>query len=213
MQEQLTLYYAHDPMCSFCWAFRPTWSKVKSVLTKQYPEMKIQYLLGGLAPDSDEEMPEQVRIKVRSAWRYIEENIPGTLFNHDFWSTQQPRRSTYPSCRAVVAVKMLAPELEDRMILAIQQAYYLQAQNPSDDDTLIQCADEIGLDKTQFAETYGSEECNDAFVQEIQFTRSIGINSFPSIVLARGNSRFNVPIEYNHADKLLDSLQQIATML
>ncbi len=213
MSEQIILYYAHDPMCSFCWAFRPTWSTVKSELLEHYPEIKIQYLLGGLAPDSDQIMPEEVRAKVQSAWRYIEKNIPGTRFNHDFWVSQQPRRSTYPSCRAVVAVKMLAPELEDEIILAIQQAYYLQALNPSDDDTLIGCAEKIGLDAAVFKETYQSDQCNQAFMQESQFCRSIGMNSFPSIVLVRGENRFNVPIEYNHADKLLDSLRQIATLL
>lgn len=213
MQEQLTLYYGHDPMCSFCWAFRPTWSKVKTALAGEFPDMSIQYLLGGLAPDSDEAMPEDVRQKVRGAWRYIEKNIPGTHFNHEFWSTQQPRRSTYPSCRAVVAVKMLAPELEDKIILAIQQAYYLRAQNPSDDDTLVQCAEDIGLDRTRFLDVYRSEQCNEAFIKEIQITHGIGINSFPSIVLARGKSRFNVPIEYNQADKLLDSLRQVVALL
>lgn len=213
MPKQLILYYGHDPMCSFCWAFRPTWSKVKMALEQEYPDMKIQYLLGGLAPDSDEAMPEEVKAKVRGAWRYIENNIPGTRFNHDFWTSQQPRRSTYPSCRAVVAVKMLAPELEDKMIQAIQEAYYLQAENPSNDNTLIRCAESIGLDKAQFTEIYRSEQCNKNFIQEIQFTRSIGINSFPGIVLAGGKSRFNVPIEYNDADKLLDSLRQTATLL
>jgi len=85
--------------------------------------------------------------------------------------------------------------------------------NPSDDDTLIGCAEKIGLDAAVFKETYQSDQCNQAFMQESQFCRSIGMNSFPSIVLVRGKSRFNVPIEYNHADKLLDSLRQIATLL
>ena len=213
MSESLILYYGHDPMCSFCWAFRPTWSKVKADLAQHYPEMKIRYLAGGLAPDSAEPMSEDVRTMVHSAWHYIENNIPGTRFNHDFWTSQQPRRSTYPSCRAVVAAKMLAPELEDEMILAIQQAYYLQAKNPSDDDTLIQCAETIGLDKTSFTETYRSDQCNQDFIREMQLSRSIGINSFPSIVVSRGNSRFSVAIEYNNAGKLLDSLRQMASLL
>jgi len=43
------LYYIHDPMCSWCWAFRPVWSAVQA----QLPEsLQVKYLLGGLAPDS-----------------------------------------------------------------------------------------------------------------------------------------------------------------
>ncbi len=213
MSEPLTLYYAHDPMCSFCWAYRPVWGQVQTELAQLYPDMRIRYLLGGLARDCDQAMDEGTRAKVRSAWKYIENNIPGTRFNHDFWEDQTPRRSTYPSCRAVTAVKMMDKALEDKMILAIQQAYYLNAKNPSDDDTLIHCAVSIGLDEAEFRRHYLSDACKQAFDEELAFTRSIGISSFPSLVMARGSSRFNVPIEYNDAGKQLDSLRQIATLL
>ena len=42
---------------------------------------------------------------------------------------------------------MLDEQLEDAMILAIQKAYYLQALNPSNEDTLVGCAESIGLDR------------------------------------------------------------------
>jgi len=213
MSEPLTLYYAHDPMCSFCWAFRPVWTDVQSRLKASLPEIQIRYLLGGLAPDSNDAMPGEVQTKVRAAWRYIETNIPGTRFNHDFWETQQPRRSTYPSCRAVYAVKMRVPSLEDAMIQAIQQAYYLNAKNPSNADTLIECATSIGLDAGTFVSSFENPQCESGFRGEMAFSRSIGISSFPSIVLTRGKSRFNVPIEYNDADLLLESLRQTAALL
>ena len=37
------------------------------------------------------------------------------------------------------------------MTLAIQKAYYMQARNPSDYETLIELAGEIGADKTKFS--------------------------------------------------------------
>jgi len=213
MTEPLTLYYAHDPMCSFCWAFRPTWQKVKAQLAEHNPEIQIRNLLGGLAPDSQEPMTAETKLKVQGAWRYIEQHIPGTRFNHLFWETQKPRRSTYPSCRAVIAVKMLSPQLEEKMILAIQQAYYLNAQNPSDIEPLVQCAHSIGLNEALFERTLLSDECNSGLMEELEFTRSIGINSFPSLVMARDSRRFSIPVEYNSAEKQFDSLRQIATLL
>jgi len=213
MPDAITLYYAHDPMCSFCWAFRPTWTEVQTRFKSSHPQIQIRYLLGGLAPDSDESMPEDIRNKVRGAWRYIETHIPGTRFNHDFWETQQPRRSTYPSCRAVYAVKMLAPDLEDTMIQAIQKSYYLNAQNPSNANTLIDCASSIGLDVDTFIASFESPQCDSGFHEEMAFSRSIGISSFPSIVLAKGASRFNVPVEYNNADILIESLRQTVALL
>ena len=107
MSNPTRLYYSHDPMCSFCWAFRPVWAKIQSTLADKKPDIEIISILGGLAPDSDAPMPEDVKNRVKAAWQYIEQNIPGTQFNYDFWGLQQPRRSTYPACRAVIATKLL----------------------------------------------------------------------------------------------------------
>ncbi len=211
--DKTTLYYGHDPMCSFCWAFHPNWEKIKLTLAKQYPELPIVPLLGGLAPDTDEPMPEEVRNKIIATWQYIEERIPGTQFNFDFWTQQQPRRSTYPACRAVYACKMLAPKQESKMVHCIQRAYYLKAQNPSNDNTLIHCATKIGLNEKQFVTTYQSETCDLGFTQEREFSRQLGITGFPSLVIAKGSRRFNVPIDYHSAKNTLDSLRQMMALL
>ncbi|MGB1242161.1 MAG: alkaline phosphatase family protein, partial [Chitinophagales bacterium] len=42
--------------------------------------------------------------------------------------------------------------LEDEMITAIQEAYYLKAKNPSDASVLIACAKQIGMDEKKFEE-------------------------------------------------------------
>ena len=63
------IYYLHDPMCSWCWGFKPTWD----IVTKQLNgKIKVVSLLGGLAPDSDEDMPLHTRDYVLSNWRRIE---------------------------------------------------------------------------------------------------------------------------------------------
>ena len=110
------LYYAHDPMCSWCWGFRPVWEQ----LTHRLPSnVRTQRLLGGLAPDNNQPMSEQTRERIQDTWRRIEQRIPGTEFNFDFWEKCQPRRSTYPACRAVIAAGRQGEKQEERMILAI----------------------------------------------------------------------------------------------
>lgn len=213
MPEKITLFYSHDPMCSFCWAFRPVWAEIQKSLAKRNPEIEIINIMGGLAPDSDEPMPEDVKRKVQAAWQYIEQNIPGTQFNYDFWHLQQPRRSTYPSCRAVVAARMLDAGLEGKMILAIQQAYYLNAQNPSDEDTLLACAESIGLDGAQFTRALHSAACEQAFEQDRMLSRNLGVGGFPSLVIAHGNSRFNIPVDYTNAETVLDKLYEAIALL
>ncbi len=90
-------------------------------------KLPVQYILGGLAPDTQDPMPQEMQ-----TWLKIQQTIPGAGFNLDFWTTCQPRRSTYPACRAVIATRHQQPALEAAMILAVQEAYYLNASNPSD---------------------------------------------------------------------------------
>ena len=45
----------------------------------------------------------------------------------------------------------------DAMIFAIQQAYYLNAKNPSDIDVLTECAVSIGLDADTFLQNIEGE--------------------------------------------------------
>lgn len=181
-------------MCSWCWGFRPTWEKIRSSLPK---EITVKYLLGGLAPDSEVPMPEAMQKDIAGYWRKIQQHIPGTEFNFDFWEKCQPRRSTYPACRAVIAARKQNPEIEQAMIEGIQKAYYLNAKNPSDNDTLIDIAEALGLDKNKFADDLDSQETRQTLLKEIAFSRSMGVQGFPSMILDKGGRYIAVPLDYN----------------
>jgi putative protein-disulfide isomerase len=90
-------------------------------------------------------MPKGMQQFLQQTWKRIEQQL-GTPFNHEFWHTAQPRRSTYPACRAVLVARQ--HNKENEMLYAIQTAYYLNAQNPSDISTLASLAEQIGLEKT-----------------------------------------------------------------
>lgn len=187
-----TLYYIHDPMCSWCYGFEPTW---KTIQEKLPSSVTVEYVVGGLAPDSDEPMPEQTKQMIMGAWHRIHEML-GTEFNFDFWTKNTPRRSTYPACRAVLAAKVQNQEKE--MIAAIQRAYYQKALNPSDDHILIELATELDLDIERFKEDLKSEKINQKLAKQITLARELSHRGFPSLVLENnGNYHF---IEHDYKD-------------
>lgn len=198
------LYYVHDPMCSWCWGFVPVWQQVREEL-ERWP-LQVEYLLGGLAPDSDVPMPEEMRQMLQGAWQRIQQHIPGTRFNFDFWTECQPRRSTWPACRAVLAAA--SQEKEKEMILAIQQAYYLRAMNPSDDSTLIQLAGELGLDVERFTAELNTDATRQRLEQQMQQAQAMPINGFPSLVLKTQQGYQPLPLDYNSAENILQGLVQ-----
>lgn len=202
--NQVILYYVHDPMCSWCWAFVPTWTKIQEALKDR---IEIRYLLGGLAPDSAQIMPKEMQDAIGGYWKTIEQRVPGTQFNHDFWTLCQPRRSTYPSCRAVIAARKQQPTLEKPMILAIQKAYYLQAKNPSDDSVLTELAVELGLDGELFSTDLNSPETHQMLGDEMRLGAEIGAQGFPSLILKMKAGHLYIPLDYNQPEVVLGRLQ------
>ena len=198
-----TLYYIHDPMCSWCWAFQPTWHKVLKELPSN---INIYYLLGGLAPDNDLSMSLETQKYVQDNWIKIQEVVPGTEFNYDFWTLNEPRRSTYISCRAVIAAKKQHPDFEVLMTEEIQKAYYLKTLNPSNEDTLINIAQDIGLNEDLFKEDLKSSEVNDLLLNQIHTTKTMPINGFPSLVLVRENNLERINIDYLNSNYIINQI-------
>ena len=199
-----TLYYAHDPMCSWCWAFRPTWSSIVEHLPG---DVQAQRLLGGLAPDSDAPMPPDMQRYLQQTWQRIQQVVPGTRFNFAFWERCQPRRSTYPACRAVLAASAQDPAQEEAMILAIQEAYYLGARNPADTATLVELAAGLGLDAARFAADLDAPHTRQELDRQIALTRRLGVHGFPGLVLEEGGRYRPVAFDYNEPLSVLAQLQ------
>lgn len=200
------LYNVHDPMCSWCWAFRPTWRRIVEALP---PGVEARRLLGGLAPDTDAPMPEEMRTRLQATWRRIRQVVPGTEFNFAFWSDCAPRRATYPACRAVVAACAQDPGHEEPMLLAIQRAYYLEARNPSEDATLVALAGELGLDAERFAADLAAPETQRELERQIAQARALGADSFPTLVLVNAAGPHWLAHDYNDPEPVLRQLREL----
>jgi putative protein-disulfide isomerase len=205
-QPPAILYYFHDPMCSWCWGFKKAFQQ----LCEDLPEgILVKRVLGGLAPDSDEPMPGELRQQIKSGWLRIEAMIPGVTFNFDFWQKCQPRRSTYAACRAVIAARQQGEQYDVLMTNAIQDAYYQQARNPSDDETLIALAAELGIDRQRFIDDFFSHEVKTMLQQEIDFSRHMFVESFPSLVLKVENKTSGIEIDYTDYATMLKQIREI----
>lgn len=200
------LLYLHDPMCSWCWAFRPAFTALREQLPT---ELTLRRVVGGLAPDNDQPMPEEMRAKLKGVWRTIQETVPGTRFNFAFWETCTPRRSTYNACRAVLAATRISPGHEDLMIEAIQRAYYLDARNPSDVDTLINLAAEIGLDRERFSAEIASDGVEARLREEVAFARREPFHGFPSLAIRTESGLHPVEVDYGDPEAMRRQIDAI----
>ena len=198
-----TLYHVHDPMCSWCYAFKPTLDELRKNLDSN---IKIQQVVGGLAKHSDEIMPKDMQEKIENIWYEIEENT-GAKFNHDFWKKCAPRRSTYLACQATMLARY--ENKENEMIEAIQEAYYQKAMNPSDATTLISLAKQIGMDEKKFEEDLKSQKIEDDLQNELNFRRSLHVKTFPSLILEYKKELYPINIKYNDYKSMLDQINNM----
>jgi putative protein-disulfide isomerase len=203
---QTTLFYVHDPMCSWCWGFEPTRAQLFAELEGRVP---VQRLVGGLAADSDAPMADAMRAGLQQTWQRIQQTIPGTEFNFDFWTECAPRRSTYPSNRAVIAARMQDPKFDSIMTGRIQRAYYLEARNPSDNETLIELARDIGLDVERFSADLTDEATHQKLLAEIQSTRALGLDSFPSLAVVNAGNLSYVGLNYTDMGAMLRQVEEL----
>jgi len=206
-----TLYYIHDPMCSWCWGYRPVWDALQQTLPKS---IKVQYVAGGLAPDTDSPMPIEQQKIIQRHWHNIQQKL-GTEFNFDFWTKNTPYRSTYIACRALIAAQQQG--FHTQMLDAIQRAYYLRALNPSNSDVLVKLATELSqqnnlqltIDVNQFEKDLSSIETQDRLNKEILLAQELTQQGFPSLVLKQKGKRYSITVDYLDYKTSLAQLQQI----
>jgi len=154
-------------------------------------------------------MPEAMQQGLQQTWRQIQQTIPGTEFNFDFWTLCAPRRSTYPSNRAVIAARMQGDDFDGIMTGRIQRAYYLQAKNPSDNETLIKLAADSGLDAERFERDLTAAETQQKLLTEIEFSRRLGIDSFPSLAVVDGERLTHIGLNYTDAKAMLNQIEAL----
>lgn len=163
-------------MCAWCYGFQP---ELEQFLTS-YPAIKMDWVMGGLAPDNVQPMDHALRNSIASYWHQIEE-VSQVTFNHEYWELNTPYRSTYPACRAVIAANQLKPDSAREMVKAIQSAYYKEAKNPSLVDTLVECAKTLGLEENEFLETLKSKETEEQLRNHFSMTRQFQVSGFPAL--------------------------------
>lgn len=202
---QHTLYYIYDPMCSWCYAFAPTFNEVKKNLASN---IKVVYVPGGLAPHNKEPMSQNMRDKIQNIWHEITYGV-GTKFNHDFWKNNIAYRSTYLSCQATLAARTQGKEYE--MIKAIQKGYYQDALNPSLKEDLIKMAKDIDFDLEQFSKEFISKEFELMLKEELDLRRKLNIRNFPSLVIKYKKETYPINISFNEPQKILAQIEDLTT--
>ncbi len=201
MQKEL-IYFA-DPMCSWCWGFSPVIQSVSHTFADQVP---LRVVLGGLFPGTSRNMNEQTKNEIREHWGHVNE-LSGQPFNYDFFDRTDFTYDTEPACRAVVTARHLQPSTTLSMLEHLHRSFYTQNLDITQTETLSEVASEVGLDPATFIEAFESQAIRDETVQDFQFSRSLGVNGFPTLVACEGEARAAVTVGYRPLGDIMPLLE------
>src|SRR5215217_4347778 len=178
-----TLVYVTDPICSGCWAFEPTWRRLRhnydSVVT-------VRTIYGGLLAGwegfSDPGAGIAKPADVGPHWLEVAART-GQPINPEVWHTDPPA-SSYPASKAAHIVRMLDAAAEERFLRRVREAVFLEARNVARRDVLVACADEAGVDARAFAVLFDADAGAQGLAADIRERHELGVARFPTLLIS-----------------------------
>ena len=171
------LYFA-DPMCSWCWGFSPVIAAIADACAGDAP---VRFCAGGLRAFTTRPMDERSRAYVRHHWREVAAQT-GQPFDFAFFERASFVYDTEPSCRAVVAMRNLAPEATLPYLAAVQRAFYAENRDVTAADVLADVAAAFA-DPDDFRAVFAAPEIEEATRADFRLAQGLGIGGFPTVVL------------------------------
>lgn len=181
------LLYVADPMCSWCYGFSPVIGAIAEHFGKRGVPVKV--LMGGLRPGNTKPMRDEDRDYIRSAWTRVAA-ATGQPFDHAFFERESFTYDTEPACRAVVAIRALAPDRALGYLAAVSRAFYAMNRDTTTLAVLADIASEHGQDRDQFAGALASDDLKRATLGDFVTASEAGIRGFPTLLVSRGEGPY-----------------------
>ena len=218
------LIYIADPMCSWCYGFGPQLNALLDAL----PDAQLDIVVGGLRAYNTEVMDEAKKATILGHWKHVEA-ASGLPFSTSGMARPDFVYDTEPACRALVAARILSPDLPSRSMLdvfhAIQHAFYAQGLDVTDLQVLAEIGaaaltDAIGpdslveqaiapLDSADFLDTLRAASTISETRQDFAQTQRWGIQGFPALVLEHDATLHLICSGYTKAPILLERIEAI----
>lgn len=201
------ILYVADPMCSWCWGFTPVLVEIVAGYAARAP---IKLVVGGLRPFTTEPMTDKAKATVLHHWEQVHA-ATGQPFDFSFFDSRDFVYDTEPACRAVVAVRNLAPTRALDYFAAIQRAFYVGGQDITDATTLAEIAAEIGVDAEAFSKAFPLKDVVAETRSDFHATQTMGIGGFPAVVLGDDDGYLGLTMGWQPFDNLRPVLERWIT--
>jgi len=181
MADRRFIYFA-DPMCSWCWGFSPTITKV----IKQYgTDFSLEPIMGGLRAGNSEVLDQKGKAYIREHWEHVRD-ASGQAFDFTFFDRDEFIYDTEPACRAVVTMRRMAPQYAMAYLARVHRAFYAEGLDVTKGEMLAKLATELGIAGGTFLTEFESDDAKAETQGDFAVTHQARIPGFPTLVAGDG---------------------------
>ena len=190
--DKIILTTFTDPMMGLSYEQEPVYEKLAAHYGDQ---LEFRYVMAGLVRDvSDFMLPSELALPPEDGIRiynkrltqiYLdEESIGGLPMNMDgFHLFDENHRSSYPLCTAYKAAQLTDSEKAYDYLKRLRRATILESRQTTLKEEQISAAREVGIDEADFLRHLDNRSAQEAFHEDLQFTRSLGIHALPACLI------------------------------
>lgn len=184
---QKHLLYVADPMCSWCYGFAPVIAAIVDRLGERLP---VQLMMGGLRAGNTKPMSGADKTTIAGHWRKVEQ-ATGQRFDFERFAAREGWvYDTEPACRAVVTMRLLNPALALPFMSRVQQAFYAEGRDTTDDAVLADIAAEAGVDREMYFAEFVTQEARVVTQRDFMAAGRAGISGFPTLLAGDGTGNY-----------------------
>lgn len=188
--NKIDMYYATDPLCSFCWAFEPTLRKFRYQYASYFNQEVT--VMGGMIEKwekfgGDSSNGIQSAADVAKHWREIGD-FSRMVIDGRVWM-DEPIDSSFPSSQAFEIVRRDHPEQAASFLRKLRETVMVWNQDISKHEVLAAILEEMGLDAEKILNDADSFEGRALLNSDLGLARALTATGFPTIVLVNEASQ------------------------
>lgn len=208
--DKVDLYYATDPLCSFCWAFEPTLRKFRYQYASYFN--KDVTIMGGMIEKwekfgGDSGNGINSAADVAQHWREIGD-YSRMVIDGRVW-LDNPIDSSFPSSQAFQIVRRDFPEKANTFLRKLRETVMIWNKDISKRDVLAAILDEMDLDSRKILDDAESIEGRALLNSDLGLSQALTATGFPTIVLVNQENQGIKIVGAQPYEALENALKQI----
>jgi len=170
-------------------------------------EVQMEVVLGGLRPYNTQSMSD-LKDFLTHHWEDVAA-ASGQEFKYEILNSTDITYDTEPPCRATVVVRQINPEAALKFFKEVQHAFYFENKNLHSVDSYRGILEKLDIDYATFVKHFESREMKEAIKADFEYARSLGVNSFPTLLLQKDGEVKIVAAGYAKAKSIIEKIDSI----